>query len=113
MDVPTRRESGSESIVRGRRPSGSRPHNFRTHGSQFDLCRSYCDDRLGVGLLLCDAAVRSQVNVLPGKYSATEGDLASFSTGWSTVFLAGFVGIVLGVLARFSVSSTQLVGAAR
>ena len=66
----------------------------------------------GVGLLLCGAAVLSQMNVLPAKYSATETDLASFSTGWSTVFLAGFVGTVLGVLARLCVSSTQLVRAA-
>ena len=66
----------------------------------------------GVGLLLCGAAVLSQMNVLPGKYLATEGDFASFSTGWSTVFLAGFVGTVLGVLARLGVSSTQLVVAA-
>ena len=40
----------------------------------------------GVGLLLCGAAVLSQMNVLPAKYSATETDLASFSTGWSPSF---------------------------
>ncbi len=113
MDIPTRRESGSESIVRS--VGGLAVVVLTTFGlmeasSTFVVATATIV--WGVGLLLCGAAVLSQMNVLPAKYSATETDLASFSTGWSTVFLADFVGTVRGVLARLCVSSTQLVRAA-
>ena len=65
-----------------RRPSGGRSHNFRTYGSQFDLCRSSCDDRLGCQFIAVRRGRAVAMNVLPAKYSATETDLASFSTGF-------------------------------
>jgi hypothetical protein len=113
MAIRTGRESGSESIV------GSVGRLAIVVLTTFELAEASSTFVVapvtivwGVGLLLCGAAVLSQMNVLPGKYLATEGDFASFSTGWSTVFLAGFVGTVLGVLARLGVSWTQLVVAA-
>ena len=113
MAIHTGRESGSEFDRRlSRPPSGIVLTTFELTEASSTFVAAPVTIVWGVGLLLCGAAVLSQMNVLPGKYLATEGDFASFSTGWSTVFLAGFVGTVLGVLARLGVSSTQLVVAA-
>ena len=66
----------------------------------------------GVGLLLYGTAALSQLNAALARYSASEASLGGISSGWSTVFLAGVAGIVLGILALLGVSSTQLVAIA-
>lgn len=66
----------------------------------------------GVGLLLYGTAALSQLNVALARFSASETGLGSISGGWSTLFLAGVAGIVLGILALLGVSSTELVAIA-
>jgi hypothetical protein len=66
----------------------------------------------GVGLLLHGTAALSQLNVALARFSASETDLGAISGGWSTLFLAGVAGIVLGILALLGVSSTELVAIA-
>ena len=66
----------------------------------------------GVGLLLYGTAALSQLNVALARFSASETELGSISGGWSTLFLAGVAGIVLGILALLGVSSTELVAIA-
>jgi len=66
----------------------------------------------GVGLLLYGTAALSQLNAMLTRYSATGSLGGGISSGWSTIFLAGVAGIVLGILALLGVASTQLVAIA-
>ena len=66
----------------------------------------------GVGLLLYGTAALSQLNVALARFSTAETGLGGISGEWSTLFLAGIAGVVLGILALLGVSSTKLVAIA-
>ena len=63
----------------------------------------------GVGLLLYGTSALSQLNLALARYSASETGLGGVSGGWSTLFLAGVAGIVLGILALLGVSTERLI----